>query len=78
MVGLLFENRCFFVYGLIDGMQFIVDCFVFLERIELFLLIEELNGNGKDMNQLKEIFKNEVEGDKKVKVEINVEFFLKV
>ena len=46
MVGLLSENRRSLVYGLTDGMQLIADCFASLERIESFLLIEELNGNG--------------------------------
>ena len=78
MVGLLSENRRSLVYGLTDGMQLIADCFASLERIESFLLIEELNGNGKDMNQSKETSKNEAEGDKKAKAETNVEPFLKV
>lgn len=77
MVGLLSENRRSLVYGLTDGMQLIADCFASLERIESFLLIEELNGNGKDMNQSKETSKNEAEGDKKAKAETNVEPFLK-
>ena len=48
MVGLLSENRRSLVYGLTDGMQLIADCFASLERIEAFLLIEELNGSGKE------------------------------
>lgn len=42
MVGLLSENRRSLVYGLTDGMQLIADCFASLDRIEHFLLIEEL------------------------------------
>ena len=51
MVGLLSENRRSLVYGLTDGMQLIADCFASLERIEGFLLIEELNENGKEDKQ---------------------------
>lgn len=54
MVGLLSENRRSLVYGLTDGMQLIADCFASLERIEAFLLIEELNGNGKEGKQWEE------------------------
>ena len=54
MVGLLSENRRSLVYGLTDGMQLIADCFASLERIEGFLLIEELNGNGKEDKQREE------------------------
>ena len=44
------------MYGLTDGMQLIADCFASLDRIESFLLIEELaekesaygNGYGKE------------------------------
>ena len=48
MVGLLSENRRSLVYGLTDGMQLIADCFASLERIEGFLLIEDLYKNGKE------------------------------
>ena len=54
MVGLLSENRRSLVYGLTDGMQLIADCFASLDRIEGFLLIEELNGNGKEDKQREE------------------------
>ena len=54
MVGLLSENRRSLVYGLTDGMQLIADCFASLERIEGFLLIEELNENGKEDKQREE------------------------
>lgn len=65
MVGLLSENRRSLVYGLTDGMQLIADCFASLERIESFLLIEELNGNGngKEENHPEETTGNE-NGDK--------------
>ncbi|XP_032234169.1 ATP-binding cassette sub-family C member 4 [Nematostella vectensis] len=46
MVGLLSENRRSLVYGLTDGMQLIADCFASLDRIEHFLLIEELSETG--------------------------------
>lgn len=61
MVGLLSENRRSLVYGLTDGMQLIADCFASLERIESFLLIEELNGNGngKEENHPEETTGNE-------------------
>ena len=42
------------MYGLTDGMQLIADCFASLERIEGFLLIEELNENGKEYKQREE------------------------
>ena len=54
MVGLLSENRRSLVYGLTDGMQLIADCFASLDRIEGFLLIEELNGYGKEDKQREE------------------------
>lgn len=70
MVGLLSENRRSLVYGLTDGMQLIADCFASLERIESFLLIEELNGNGngkgKEETQAEETTENE-DGDEKPK-----------
>lgn len=63
-------------------MQFIVDCFVFFERIELFFLIEELNGNGngKEENYLEEIMGNENGDEEKVidKESFLGKFFLKV
>lgn len=52
MVGLLSENRRSLVYGLTDGMQLIADCFASLDRIEHFLLIEEL-ANGKSRRHSK-------------------------
>ena len=52
------------MYGLTDGMQLIADCFASLERIESFLLIEELNG--KELNQPEESTENE-NGDEKDK-----------
>ena len=64
MVGLLSQNRWSLVYGLTDGMQLIADCFVSLDRIENFLLIEELNGNGKNGNEATER-KNEGSKDEK-------------
>lgn len=58
------------MYGLTDGMQLIADCFASLERIESFLLIEELNGNwngkGKEETQGEEATENE-DGDEKPK-----------
>lgn len=63
MVGLLSENRRSLVYGLTDGMQLIADCFASLERIEAFLLIEELNGNGKEDSQDGEEEKGPEEGE---------------
>lgn len=63
MVGLLSENRRSLVYGLTDGMQLIADCFASLERIEGFLLIEELNGNGKEDKQGEEKAENENAGE---------------
>ena len=51
------------MYGLTDGMQLIADCFASLERIEAFLLIEELNGNGKEDKHSEETTGNE-NGDK--------------
>ena len=56
------------MYGLTDGMQLIADCFASLERIESFLLIEELNG--KELNQQEETTGNE-NGDEKEKDEKN-------
>ena len=64
MVGLLSENRRSLVYGLTDGMQLIADCFASLERIESFLLIEELNG--KELTQQDDTAGNE-NGDEKEK-----------
>jgi len=64
MVGLLSENRRSLVYGLTDGMQLIADCFASLERIESFLLVEELNG--KELNQQEDTTGNE-NGDEKEK-----------
>lgn len=64
MVGLLSENRRSLVYGLTDGMQLIADCFASLERIESFLLIEELNG--KELNHQEEATGGE-NGDEKDK-----------
>ena len=64
MVGLLSQNRWSLVYGLTDGMQLIADCFVSLDRIENFLLIEELNGNNKNGNEATER-KNEGSKDEK-------------
>ena len=54
MVGLLSENRRSLVYGLTDGMQLIADCFASLDRIENFLLIEELSENGTNGNEARE------------------------
>ena len=51
------------MYGLTDGMQLIADCFASLERIEGFLLIEELNGNGKEDKQGEEKAENENAGE---------------
>lgn len=65
MVGLLSENRRSLVYGLTDGMQLIADCFASLERIEGFLLIEELNGNGKEEKRREETTDNENGGEEK-------------
>ena len=64
MVGLLSENRRSLVYGLTDGMQLIADCFASLERIESFLLIEELNG--KELTRQDDTAGNE-NGDEKEK-----------
>jgi len=64
MVGLLSENRRSLVYGLTDGMQLIADCFASLERIESFLLIEELNG--KELKQQEDATGNE-NGDEEEK-----------
>lgn len=63
MVGLLSENRRSLVYGLTEGMQLIADCFASLERIEAFLLIEELNGDGKEDSQDGEEEKAPEEGE---------------
>ena len=52
------------MYGLTDGMQLIADCFASLERIESFLLIEELNG--KELTQQDDTAGNE-NGDEKEK-----------
>ena len=71
MVGLLSENRRSLVYGLTDGMQLIADCFASLERIEGFLLIEELNENGKEDKQREE--KPEKEGSEERKEEAEEE-----
>ena len=77
MVGLLSENRRSLVYGLTDGMQLIADCFASLERIESFLLIEELNG--KELNQQEESTGNENGGEKdEEKNETDEKPFLKV
>lgn len=69
------------MYGLTDGMQLIADCFASLERIEAFLLIEELNGNGKGNqgNQGEETTGNE-DGDEdaKDKKDSTEKSFLKV
>ena len=54
MVGLLGENRWSLIYGLTEGMQQIADCFASLDRIENFLLIEELSGNGTNGNEARE------------------------
>lgn len=78
MVGLLSENRRSLVYGLTDGMQLIADCFASLERIESFLLIEELNGNGIEMKQSEEPYENEADGSEKAQTEPYSEPFLKV
>ena len=67
MVGLLSENRRSLVYGLTDGMQLIADCFASLERIEGFLLIEELNGNGKEEKKREKSSKTENGGEEKEK-----------
>jgi len=77
MVGLLSENRRSLVYGLTDGMQLIADCFASLERIESFLLIEELNG--KELTQQDDTAGNE-NGDEKEKEKkvIDERPFLKV
>ncbi|XP_015762179.1 PREDICTED: multidrug resistance-associated protein 4-like [Acropora digitifera] len=77
MVGLLSENRRSLVYGLTDGMQLIADCFASLERIESFLLIEELNGNGIEMKQSEEPYENEADGSEKAQREPDSEPFLK-
>lgn len=77
MVGLLSENRRSLVYGLTDGMQLIADCFASLERIESFLLIEELNG--KEGNQQEETTGNENDDEKaKDKEDTAEKPFLKV
>ena len=65
MVGLLSENRRSLVYGLTDGMQLIADCFASLDRIEGFLLIEELNGNGKEDKKREETSGTENGGEEK-------------
>ena len=52
------------MYGLTDGMQLIADCFASLERIESFLLIEELNG--KELTKQDDTAGNE-NGDEKEK-----------
>lgn len=80
MVGLLSENRRSLVYGLTDGMQLIADCFASLERIEAFLLIEELNGHGKEGKQREEKSENENGADDKPPAdgETTKESFLKV
>jgi len=76
MVGLLSENRRSLVYGLTDGMQLIADCFASLERIESFLLIEELNG--KELTQQDDTAGNENGDDKeKEKKVIDERPFLK-
>ena len=54
VVGLLSENRWALCYGLTDGMQRIADCFASLDRIENFLQIEKLNGNGTNGNEVGE------------------------
>ena len=65
------------MYGLTDGMQLIADCFASLERIESFLLIEELNG--KELNQQEESTGNENGDEKdKDKNDTDEEPFLKV
>ena len=65
------------MYGLTDGMQLIADCFASLERIESFLLIEELNG--KELNQQEESTGNENGGEKdEEKNETDEKPFLKV
>lgn len=66
------------MYGLTDGMQLIADCFASLERIESFLLIEELNGNGKELKQSEKTYENEADGSEKVQTEPDSEPFLKV
>lgn len=74
MVGLLSENRRSLVYGLTDGMQLIADCFASLERIESFLLIEELNGKelnyqGDENGDEKDKHQNETDGKPFLKVQ---------
>ena len=69
MVGLLSENRRSLVYGLTDGMQLIADCFASLERIEGFLLIEELYENGKKDKQREEKPEKEDSEEKKEEAE---------
>lgn len=65
------------MYGLTDGMQLIADCFASLERIESFLLIEELNG--KEGNQQEETTGNENDDEKaKDKEDTAEKSFLKV
>ena len=65
------------MYGLTDGMQLIADCFASLERIESFLLIEELNG--KELNQQEQSTGNENGGEKdEEKNETDEKPFLKV
>ena len=61
-------------------MQLIADCFASLERIEAFLLIEELNGNGKEGKQRDEKPENENGADDKppAEGETTKESFLKV
>ena len=66
------------MYGLTDGMQLIADCFASLERIESFLLIEELNGNGTEMKQSEDPYENEADGSEKAQKEPDSEPFLKV
>ena len=69
MVGLLSENRRSLVYGLTDGMQLIADCFASLERIEGFLLIEELYENGKEDKEREEKPGNEDSEERKEEAE---------
>jgi ATP-binding cassette subfamily C (CFTR/MRP) protein 4 len=57
MVGLLSENRRSLVYGLTDGMQLIADCFASLDRIEHFLLIEELASGSRKSSTKKDTSK---------------------
>lgn len=57
------------MYGLTDGMQLIADCFASLERIEGFLLIEELNENGKEDKQREEKQEKEDSEERKEEAE---------